>query len=122
MDYTQRKNLGWLIDRLENNQDVIAAVKACGPSSWWAVGSVAAGKQLRGPWILVYRAEAGVVQGADQGQADMAIGAQALAVAAAASRAVGQVASLVQESLIPHGSDESCERLELPGLWRASRS
>ena len=120
LDYTQRKNLNWLIDRLENNKDVLAAVKACGPSSWWAVGPVAAGKQLRGPWILAYRSEAGAVQGADQALADMAISAQAFAVAAVASRAVGQVASLVQESLIPHGSDESCERLELPGLWRAS--
>lgn len=120
MDYTQRKNLGWFIDRLENNQDVLAAVKACGPSSWWAVGPVAAGKQLRGPWILAYRSEAGLVQGADQAQADMAIGAQAFAVAAAASRAVGQVATIVQESLLPEGAGVDCERLELPGLWRAS--
>jgi site-specific recombinase XerD len=120
IDYAQRKNLGWLIDRLENSKDVLSAVRACGRSSWWVIGSAATGKQLRGTWVLAYRAEAGVVQGADQAQADMAIGAQALAVAAAASRAVGQVATLVPESLVPEGSYVDCERLELIGLWRAS--
>lgn len=118
LDYTQRKNLNWLIARLETNQAVLDAVKACGPSNWWAVGPAAAGKALRGPWTLAYRAEVG--QGVDQGVADLSIGSRALAVAAAASRAVGHPATLVQEALIPHGADESCERLELPGLWRAS--
>ena len=118
LDYTQRKNLNCLIDRLENNPDVLAAVRACGPSSWWVVGPAAAGKPLRGPWTLAYRAEVG--QGADQSEADMRIGVSALAVAAASTRAVGHLASLAPEALVPHCSDESCERLELPGLWRAS--
>lgn len=118
LDYTQRKNLNWLINRLENNPDVLAAVRACGPSSWWAVGSAATGKPLRGPWTLAYRAE--VESGMDQSEADMAIGMLALAVAAAATRAVGHLASLAPEALMPHGTDEACERLELPGLWRAS--
>lgn len=118
LDYSQRKNLNWLIDRLENNPDVLAAVRACGPSSWWAVGPAATGKPLRGPWTLAYRSE--VAPGVDQLEADMAISMQALAVAAAATRAVGHLASLAPEALVPHGSDESCERLELPGLWRAS--
>lgn len=118
LDYTQRKNLNWLIDRLENNQMVLSAVRACGPSSWWAVGAVAAGKPLRGPWTLAYRAEVG--QGVDQTEADMRIAAAAMAVAAAASRSTGHPATLVQESLVPHGPEEGCERLELPGLWRAS--
>lgn len=118
LDYTQRKNLNWLIARLETNPAVLEAVKACGPSSWWAVGPVAAGKAMRGPWTLAYRCEAG--QGGDQTQADMAIAAAAMGVAAAASRAVGHPATLVQELLVPHGADEACDRLELPGLWRAS--
>lgn len=118
LDYTQRKNLNWLISRLENNPDVLAAVRACGPSNWWAVGPAATGKPLRGPWTLAYRAEVG--QGVDQSEADMAIGMPALAVAAAATRAVGHLATLAPEALVPHGSEEACERLELPGLWRAS--
>lgn len=118
LDYTQRKNLNWLIDRLENNPEVLVAVRACGPSSWWVVGPAAAGKALRGPWTLAYRAEVG--QGVNQSEADMAIGMPALAVAAAATRAVGHLATLAPEALVPHGPDEACERLELPGLWRAS--
>ncbi len=120
MDYTQRKNLGWLIDRLENSKDVLAAVRACGPSSWWVIGSAATGKQLRGPWVLAYRAESGT--GVNQNEADIAICGQAMGVVSAASRAVGHPATLAQEALIPHGPDESYERLELPGLWRASRT
>ncbi len=118
MDYTQRKNLGWLIGRLENNEDVLSAVRTCGPSSWWVIGAAAAGKQMRGTWVLAYRAEVG--EGANQSEADIAIAGQAMGVASAASRAVGHPATLAQESLIPHDPDESCERLELPGLWRAS--
>lgn len=118
MDYTQRKNLGWLIERLEKNEDVLAAVRACGPSSWWVIGSAATGKQLRGTWVLAYRAESGT--GVNQNEADMAIVGQAMGVVSAASRAVGHPATLAQEALIPHGPEESCERLELPGLWRAS--
>lgn len=120
MDYTQRKNLGWLIDRLENNEDVLAAVRACGPCNWWVIGAAATGRQMRGPWVLAYRAESG--SGVNQNEADMAICGQAMGVVSAASRAVGHPATLAQEALIPHGPDESCERLELPGLWRASRS
>lgn len=97
---------------------MLAAVRACGPSNWWAVGPAATGKPLRGPWTLAYRAEVG--QGVDQSEADMAIGMPALAVAAAATRAVGHLATLAPEALVPHGSEEACERLELPGLWRAS--
>lgn len=118
LDYTQRKNLNWLIDRLENNPDVLAAVRVCGPSSWWVVGPAAAGKPLRGPWTLTYRAEVG--QHRSQMEADLAAGVPALAVAAAATRAVGHLATLAPEALVPHGPDEACERLELPGLWRAS--
>jgi integrase len=118
LDYTHRKNLSWLISRLESNPEVLESVRACGPSSWWVVGPAAAGKALRGSWTLAYRAEAG--QGVDQTEADMAIGTAALAVAAAATRAVGHLASLAPEALVPQGADEACERLELPGLWRAS--
>lgn len=118
LDYIQRKNLNWLISRLENSPEVLAAVRACGPSSWWVVGPAAAGKRLNGPWTLAYRSEAG--QSGNQMEADMAIGVLALVVSAAATRAVGHLATLVPESLVPHRPDKSCERLELPGLWRAS--
>lgn len=118
LDYTQRKNLRWLIDRLENNQAVLQAVKACGPSNWWVVGSVAAGKPIHSSWILAYRAE--VNQGVDQADADLSIAAGAMAVAATASQAVGYPASLMREALLLTGTDAQGERLELPGLWRAS--
>lgn len=118
LDYTQRKNLHWLIDRLENNRAVLDAVKACGPGSWWAVGPVAAGKPIHGSWTLAYRSEA--KQGVGQTDSDLAIAARAMAVAAAASQAVGYPASLVREALLSNVTEERGERLELLGLWRAS--
>lgn len=118
LDYTQRKNLDWLLSRLENNPEVLAAVRACGPSSWWVVGPAAAGKPIRGPWTVAYRAEAGLH--VEQNEADMAMAGLAMAVAAAASRAVGHPATLVQESFVPQGPGDDWERLELPGWWRAS--
>lgn len=118
LDYSQRKNLNWLIERLENNPAVLHAAKACGPSNWWVVGPAAAGKPIHGSWTLAYRSEA--KQGVEQSDADLAIAAMAMAVAAAASQAVGYPASVIREALLSNRTDEQGERLELPGLWRAS--
>lgn len=118
LDYSQRKNLNWLIGRLESNQTVLQAVKACGPSNWWVVGPAAAGKPIRGSWTLAYRSES--KPGVNQTDSDLAIAALAMAVADAASQAVGYPASLVREALLPNGTNEQGERLELLGLWRAS--
>ncbi len=118
LDYTQRKNLNWLTGHLENNSAVLEAVKACGPSSWWVVGSAAAGKPIRGSWTLAYRAES--KPGVNQTESDLAIAAGAMAVADAASQAVGYPASLVREALLSNVAQEQGERLELVGLWQAS--
>ncbi len=118
LDYTQRKNLNWLTGRLENNTAVLGAVKACGPCSWWVVGSAAAGKPIRGSWILAYRAES--KPAVNQTDSDLGIAAMAMAVADAASQAVGYPACLLREALLPNGAQEQGERLELVGLWRAS--
>ena len=118
LNYTHRINLSWLIDRLEDNPAVLQAVKACGPSYWWVVGPAAAGKPIHSSWTLAYRSEG--KQEVDQANSDLAIAAHAMAVAAAASQAVGYPASVIREALLPNGTDERGARLELLGLWRAS--